>query len=99
MHPVLRGVIGLALGAAAAFGAFIAWFGGVVTWSGCFISCTEPNRLAGSAFFVLFAGLVGATIVAIDFMIRGWDRTSVRAVFAWGLLGGAILAVISAFAS
>ena len=99
MHPAARVPIGLVAAAVAAFGAFVAWFGGVVTWSGCFIDCTEPDRLAAVAFFVVFAGLVGGSLVAVDFMIRGWDRTAARQVFLWGLLAGAILAVLSAVGS
>jgi hypothetical protein len=42
------------------------WFIGWVNFTGCFISCGEPDRLAGAAL------LTGAAAVATGTLLAGW---------------------------
>lgn len=73
----------------------MAWFVGIVSWTGCFISCGDPNRLAGAGLVFLAGAFVGVAAVAVDFAIRGWARH--RAVRVWAVAAaiGGILGALT----
>lgn len=93
MHPAIRAVIGTGVIAAGAFGAFVAWFIGIVWYTGCFISCSDPNIAGGFAMIVLAAALVGAAVAAAGFAFYGWRRPLMVKLWTIGAGAGAILGV------
>jgi hypothetical protein len=93
IHPAVRIIIGVCVAAAAGFGALVAWLFGLFTYTGCFISCTEPNRLAGTALIALAAGLFGVFVAGVSYAIVG-QRQIVR-IWLIGTAAGAILGIAS----
>ncbi len=90
IHPAVRIIIGVCVAAAAGFGAFVAWLFGIFAYTGCFISCSEPNRLLGIALMVLTAGLFGVFVAGVAYAIVG-QRQIVR-IWLIGTAAGAMLA-------
>jgi hypothetical protein len=99
IHPAVRIIIGLVAAGAAGFGALVAWLIGIITFTGCFISCGTPEPLAGSALMILTAGLVGVVVVSLDYAIRGWKQRRSLRVLAYGSALGAVLGILSLLAS
>lgn len=93
MHPALRAAIGTGVIAAGSFGALVAWFIGFVWYTGCFISCSDPNIFGGIAMIVLAAGLVGAAVAAGGFAFYGWRRALMVKLWVIGAGAGAILGI------
>lgn len=93
IHPGVRVIIGVCVAAAAGFGAFVAWLVGLITYTGCFISCTDPNRLVGTALMTLTAVLVGVFVAGVAYAIVG-QRQIVR-IWLIGTAVGAILGIAS----
>lgn len=91
MHPALRAVIGTGVIAAGGFGAFVAWFVGIIWFTGCFIGCSEPNIAGGVALIVLAAALIGAAVAAGGFAFYGWRRPLMVKLWTIGAGAGAIL--------
>ncbi len=86
----VRVVIGLAVAALAAVGAFALMFVGVVVTTDCFISCgDDPSPILGSLLLTAAALVGGAAVAAAWFAVadRGWP-------VAWRVIGG--LAAVSA---
>jgi hypothetical protein len=84
---------------AAGFGALVAWFVGIVTFTGCFISCSTPNELGGMGLMAITAGLVGLTIAALGYVFIGWSRATLIRLWLIGTGVGAILGIASLVAS
>lgn len=93
MHPALRAVIGTGVIAAGTFGALVAWFIGFVWYTGCFISCSDPNVIGGIGMIVLAACLVGAAVAAGGFAVHGWRRALIVKLWVIGAGTGAILGI------
>ncbi len=93
IHPAVRIIIGVCVATAAGFGAFAAWLVGIFSYTGCFISCTEPNRLLGAALMALTAVLVGVFVAGVAYAIVG-QRQIVR-IWLIGTAVGAILGIAS----
>lgn len=93
MHPALRAVIGTGVIAAGSAGALLAWFVGFVWYTGCFISCSEPNILGGIGLIILAAALVGASVAAGGFAFYGWRRALMVKLWVIGAGAGAILGI------
>ncbi len=58
------------LSAVAAPAAGLAAFAAAITWSGCFLSCEEPDRVAGGLLWLLVLGLLSAGPVCGWFLLR-----------------------------
>jgi hypothetical protein len=95
IHPAVRIIIGACVAGAAGFGALVAWFIGVVVYTGCFISCGEPNRFAGFGLIILTAALVGASAAGIGYAIVGWQRDQMFRIWLIAAGIGAMLGVAS----
>lgn len=82
--PVLRVMLSVAAVLGGAAGAVIAGFIAIVTWSGCFISCTGENHPAGAALAVLSIVLLagGPATVAALYRSRIWLAVAGLAAFA-----------------
>jgi hypothetical protein len=93
IHPAVRVIIGACVAAAAGFGALAAWLFGLFTYTGCFISCTEPNRLVGTALIALAAAFIGVFVAGVAYAIVGW-RQIVR-IWLIGTAVGVILGIAS----
>ncbi|MDX1450070.1 MAG: hypothetical protein R3246_13510 [Acidimicrobiia bacterium] len=93
MHPALRILLGVAVIVAAGWGAFVAWFVGIVLYTGCFISCSEPNTLGGFGLILVAAALVGLVVAAGGFAYAGWRRELMFKLWAIGAGAGGILGV------
>jgi hypothetical protein len=93
IHPAVRIVIGVCVAAAAGFGAFVAWLFGIFAYTGCFISCSEPSRLLGTAVMALTAVLVGVSVAGVAYALVG----QYQIVRIW-LIGTAVGAMLG-FAS
>jgi hypothetical protein len=72
--PVLRVILSVAVVLAGVFCALVAGFIAMVTWSGCFISCTGENHAAGAALALLALLLLaaGPALVAALYRSRAW---------------------------
>lgn len=68
----LRFAAGFAGAVGLGFGAFVLLFVGIVTATGCFFECSDPNLLAG---IPLLAGAVAAAAAAVTSLV-------------WGMVGG-----------
>jgi hypothetical protein len=99
IHPAVRALIGAVVAAAAGSGVLVAWFVGVVAWSGCFISCEEPNRVLGLGAMSLAAVLVGVAVTAIGYAFVGWRRVPMLRLWLIASGVGAILGAASLVAS
>lgn len=93
MHPALRALIGTGVIAAGGFGAFVAWFIGIVWYTGCFIGCSDPNVIGGIGMMIVAAALVGAAVAAAGFAFYGWRRVLMLKLWLVGAGGGAILGI------
>lgn len=93
MHPALRALIGTGVIAASGFGALVAWFVGIVWYTGCFISCSDPNIAGGIGMIVLAAALVGAGVAGGGFAFYGWRRELMVKLWLIGAGAGAILGI------
>ena len=92
---VLKVVLAVALVAAALAAAALAAFAALVTSTGCFISCSDPQPGAGALLGLLAAALVVAGPLLARLM---WRTTgSPRALAAWSalVLGPAVLALLA----
>lgn len=99
IHPAVRAIIGIAVAIAAGFGAFVAWFVSVVTFTGCFISCDTPNELGGMGLMAVTALLVGLTVASLGYAFVGWSRETMIRLWLIGTGVGAILGIASLVAS
>lgn len=99
IHPVARVFIGAAVAIAAGFGAFVTWFIAFVTFTGCFISCSEPNELGGMGLMVGTAALVGILVASLGFAFVGWSRERMLRLWLIGTGVGAILGIATLVAS
>lgn len=93
MHPALRAVIATGVIAAGGFGAFVAWFIGIVWYTGCFMSCSDPNIAGGIAMIVLAAALIGGAVAGAGFAFYGWRRPLMVKLWVIGAGAGAILGI------
>jgi hypothetical protein len=61
------GRIGGALAAAVvlAYGALVGLFIGAVEWTGCFMSCSDPNPVGGALMLILASAAASSAIVAV----------------------------------
>ena len=92
---VLKVVLAVALVAAGLAAGALAAFAAHVTYTGCFISCSNPQPGAGALLGLLAAALVAAGPVLAWLM---WRTTgSSRALAAWSalVLGPAVLALLA----
>ena len=69
--------------------ALFAAFWGAVTWSGCFISCDDPNRLGGLAGAVIAVVALASGPVAIAGLYR--SRAWLWVAGATALLGSILM--------
>ena len=92
---VLKVVLAVALVAAALAAAALAAFAAHVTYTGCFISCSDPKPGAGALLGLLAAALVAAGPLLT--WLRWRTTGSRRAVAAWSVvvLGPAVLALLA----
>ncbi|HSJ27687.1 MAG TPA: hypothetical protein VLB67_05705 [Acidimicrobiia bacterium] len=99
LHPAARALIGAVVAAAAGWGTLVGWFVGVVSWSGCFISCGDPNQVLGLGAMGLAVVLFGTLVAAVGYAFVGWRRSLM--VRLWLIAGGvgAILGAASLVAS
>lgn len=95
MHPAIRVIVGAVVAAAAGWGTLIAWFVGIIEFSGCFISCGDANPLGGVGLMAVAAGLLGATVAAVGFAIIGWQKRAMLKLWLIGAGIGAILGIAS----
>jgi hypothetical protein len=95
MHPAIRVIVGAVVAAAAGWGTLIAWFVGIIEFTGCFISCGDPNPLGGVGLMAVAAGLLGATVAAVGFAIIGWQKRVMLKLWLIGTGIGAILGIAS----
>lgn len=72
--------IGLLMAIAAGFGAFLLFFIGAVEFTGCFISCSDPNRPAGTLWLAGAAAVAATAVTALGWGIAG-RRAPLRALF------------------
>lgn len=93
IHPAVRIIIGACVAGAAGFGALVAWFVGSVLYTGCFISCGEPNRVGGIGLMLVAAVLVGLLVAGIAYSIVGWDRDRMFRIWLIGTGVGALLGI------
>jgi len=75
---------------AAAVAAFVA----VVTWSGCFLSCSEPNHPVGALLGLLAAVLAVSGPALAWVLLRRWSAVgyALLGVLAWVTIAGLRLA-------
>jgi len=99
IHPAVRIIIGACVAGAAGVGALVAWFIGVVTYTGCFISCNEPNRFGGFMLMLLTAIFVGVFAAGVGYAILGWQRDQMLRIWLIATGVGAMLGVASLVAS
>lgn len=99
IHPAVRVIIGIAVAIAAGFGVLVAWFVGIVTFTGCFISCGTPNEIGGMGLMAVAALLTGLTIAALGYVFVGWSRRTLIRLWLTGTGVGAILGIASLVAS
>lgn len=99
IHPVARVFIGAAVAIAAGFGALVTWFIAIVTFTGCFIGCSEPNELGGMGLMVGTAALVGILVAGLGFAFVGWSRERMLRLWLIGTGVGAILGIATLVAS
>lgn len=99
IRPFVRVLIGSVTAAVAAGGALVSWFVAFVTFTGCFISCDEPNELGGLALMALTAILVGLFVAGIGYAVIGWSRDRLFRLWLIGTGVGAILGIASLAAS
>jgi hypothetical protein len=99
IHPVVRIIIGACVAGAAGVGVLVSWFLGIITYTGCFISCSEPNRLAGVGLMALAAVLVGVLVTALAYAFVGWERERMFRVWLISTGVGAALGILSLVAS
>lgn len=99
MHPAVQAIIGIAVAIAAGFAAFVAWFVGIVTFTGCFISCDTPNELGGMGLMAVMALLVGLALASLGYAFIGWKRQSLIRLWLIGTGVGAMLGIASLVAS
>ncbi|MEX2423729.1 MAG: hypothetical protein WD990_07105 [Acidimicrobiia bacterium] len=99
IHPAVQAIIGIAVAIGAGFGAFVSWFVGIVTFTGCFISCGEPNELGGMGLMAVTAVLVGLTLAALGYTFIGWSRETLIRLLLLGTGVGAMLGIASLVAS
>lgn len=95
IRPIVRVVLGLVSALAAGFGALVAWFVGIVVYTGCFIGCGDPNRPVGSLLMALAAALTGVIVAGVDYAFRGWDRRRSTRMWLIGAVIGSALSVAS----
>lgn len=91
---VLRFAAGLAGAVGLGFGAFALLFMGIVTATGCFFQCSDPNLLVG---IPLLAGAVTAAAAAVTSLVWGMVGGSLRwlgKVFAVSAVTGLFILVI-----
>ncbi|MFP5332137.1 MAG: hypothetical protein ACLGHX_07265 [Acidimicrobiia bacterium] len=91
LHPALRAVIGIAVIAAAGWGALVAWFIGIVLYTGCFISCSDPNLAGGVGLILVAAALAGIALAGGGFTFAGWRRELMVKLWTIGAGIGGIL--------
>jgi hypothetical protein len=53
--------------------AAVAGFAALVTWSGCFLSCSQPNHVTGGLLGLLAAGLLLSGPVLATALMRSWQ--------------------------
>ena len=99
MHPAVQAIIGIAVAIAAGFGAFVAWFVSIVTFTGCFISCDTPNELGGMGLMAITALLVGLMVASLGYAFIGWARETLIRLMLLGTGVGAMLGIASLVAS
>lgn len=99
IHPIVRILIGSVTAAAAAGGAFVTWFIAIVTFTGCFISCGDPNEPGGLALMGLTAVLVGLFVAGVGYAVIGWAKERLFRLWLIGAGVGAILGIASLAAS
>lgn len=93
IHPIVRIIIGSVTAAAAAGGALVTWFIAIVTFTGCFIKCGDPNRSGGLALMGLTAFLVGLFVAGIGYAVIGWSKERLFRLWLIGAGVGAILGI------
>lgn len=99
IHPVARVFIGAAVAIAAGSAALVTWFIALVTFTGCFISCSEPNELGGIGLMVVTSALVGILVAGLGFAFVGWSRERMLRLWLIGTGVGAILGIATLVAS
>ena len=65
---------------------------GAIVWSGCFLSCSEGNPLAGGLLVLLGVALLLSAPVLAGWLLRRWTAVGVA------LLGQLLVAVLSVLA-
>lgn len=91
---VLRFVAGFVGAVGFGFGAFVLLFMGIVTATGCFFECSEPDLLVG---IPLLAGAVAAAAAAVTSLVWGSVGGSARwlgRVFLGSAVAGMFILVI-----
>ena len=94
-HPVLRALLAVTAVVAGIVGAGMCALIGAITWTGCFIGCSNPNRAGGAALFALAAVSLASGPAAVSGLYRsaGWMRA---AAVTLGLALTAALLVMAA---
>lgn len=95
IHPAVRAIIGICVSIAAGFAAFVAWFVAIVTYTGCFISCSTPNEFGGIGLMTVTAILVGLTLAALGYAFVGWKRETMIRLLLIGTGVGAMVGILS----
>lgn len=95
IHPAVRAIIGIAVTIGAGFGALVAWFIGIVTFTGCFISCGDPNELGGMGLMAIAAVLVGLVVAGLGYAFIGWKREQMIRLWLIGTGVGAIVGILT----
>ena len=79
--------------------ALVAAFAAAVTWSGCFISCTGPDHVAGALLWLLVVAILSAGPALAAGVLRTRKAVIVTAILpglvATALLVSALLAALS----
>lgn len=99
IHPAVRAIIGIAVTIGAGFGALVAWFVGIITFTGCFISCGDPNELGGMGLMAIAAGLLGVVFAGLGYAFVGWSRERMIRLWLIGIGVGAIVGILSLIGS